>query len=106
MLDYKLGLMSRMRKCAASIPSSGVLEVFLRYTVDPGTGMAKGAGVEPLNSSLARDSDAAALECIRSAHVNATLELPEAKPDEGEFHWATEIILPLENDRSYLFFSR
>ncbi|HMJ16483.1 MAG TPA: hypothetical protein VK524_33950, partial [Polyangiaceae bacterium] len=65
MLDYKLGLMSRMRECAAKIEAEGKVNLFLHYTTDPGTGVAKGSGVDPLDSSLDRDADESALDCVR-----------------------------------------
>jgi hypothetical protein len=105
MLDYKLGLMSRMRACAASIPGNGTLKLFLHYTIDPGTGTAKGSSVEPLDSSLDRGSDAAALDCVHAAHADSAMPLPEAAPDQLEFHWATEIAFPLKEDRAYQFFA-
>ena len=62
MLDYKLGLMARMRECAAAIDTEGKLNVFLHYDAQPGTGVAKGSGVDPIDSSLDRDADEAALD--------------------------------------------
>ncbi len=106
MLDYKLGLMARMRECAAGIDTQGKLNVFLHYETQPGTGLAKGSGVDPIDSSLDRDADEAALECVRQAHVSAPMPLLEATPEQREFHWATEIIFPLEDDRAYQFFAR
>ena len=106
MLDYKLGLMARMRECAAAIDTEGKLNVFLHYDAQPGTGVAKGSGVDPIDSSLDRDADEAALDCVREAHVSAPMPLPEAGPEQREFHWATEIIFPLERDRAYQFFAR
>lgn len=106
MLDYKLGLMARMRECAAAIDTQGKLNVFLHYEAQPGTGVATGSGVDPIDSSLDRDADAPALDCVRQAHVSAPMPLPEAGRDQREFHWATEIIFPLEDDRAYQFFAR
>ncbi|HEY6556986.1 MAG TPA: hypothetical protein VI072_06920 [Polyangiaceae bacterium] len=106
MLDYKLGLMARMRECAAAIDTQGKLNVFLHYETQPGTGVAKGSGVDPVDSSLDREADEAALDCVREAHVSAPMPLLEAGPEQSEFHWATEIIFPLEDDRAYQFFAR
>jgi hypothetical protein len=106
MLDYKLGVMARMRDCAATIESAGSLDVFLHYKVDARSGTAVGGDVEPLDSNLNRDSDAAAIECIRKAHANAVLPMLEPEADQGEFHWATEFVFPLEHDRAYEFFDQ
>jgi hypothetical protein len=106
MLDYKLGLMAKMRECAANIQSSGTLNVFLHYETEPGTGVAKGSGVDPLDSTLDSEADAEAIECVRSAHVEGIMQLPEAHDEQREFHWATEIVFPLAKDRAYQFFAR
>lgn len=106
MLDYKLGLMARMRECASAIDTQGKLNVFLHYETQPGTGVAKGSGLDPIDSSLDREADEAALDCVREAHVSAPMPLLEASPEQSEFHWATEIIFPLEDDRAYQFFAR
>lgn len=103
MLDFKLGLMSRMRQCASSVTAEGPVTVFLHYSFDPGTHLATGTEVELIKPTT-KEAEAAA-ECIRTALVGSTMPMTE-EPANGEFHWATEFGFPLEKDRAYQFFAR
>lgn len=106
MLDYKLGLMSRMRACAGDVAGAGTVHVFLHYTVDPQTNVAIGAGVDPIESTLDADADRVALSCIQGALAGWPMPMIDAAPTQRDFHWATDIVFPLERDNAYLFFTR
>jgi hypothetical protein len=102
MLDFQLGLMSRMRDCAGSVAWEGTVRVYLRYAIDPATHLATGTDVEAIEPT---PGTASAVECIRTALVGSTMPMVE-EPFSGEFHWATELAFPLEKNRAYLFFSK
>jgi hypothetical protein len=102
MLDFKLGLMSRMRECAGSVAWDGPVTVKLHYAFDPATHLATGTGVDTIEPTPGTES---AVECIRTALVGSTMPMVE-EPTGEEFHWATEVVFPLEKDRAYLFFSK
>jgi hypothetical protein len=102
MLDFKLGLMSRMRECAGSVAWQGPLQVKMHYAFDAGTHLATGTDVETVQPTAGAES---AVECIRTALVGSTMPMIE-EPSGAEFHWATEVVFPLEKDRAYLFFSK
>lgn len=102
MLDFKLGLMSRMRECAGSVAWDGPVNVYLHYSFDAATHLATGTDVETIKPTPGTES---AVDCIRTAFVGSTMPMVE-EPARGEFHWATEVMFPLEKDRAYLFFSK
>lgn len=106
MLDYKLGLMDRMRDCLDGRGlSSGRVEVFLHFSVDDRRWQGAGSGADLLDSTLEPELDAVFLECLTAAHGDAVLPL-EALPEDAEYHWATHFDVPFEEDDSYLFFVR
>lgn len=102
MLDFKLGLMSRMRECAGSVTWKGPLRVYLRYAFDAATHLATGTDVETIEPTPGSES---AVECLKIGLVGSTMPMVE-EPTRAEFHWATEFVFPLEKDRAYLFFSK
>jgi hypothetical protein len=108
MLDYKLGLMSEMRRCLSGHRlSEGRVDVFLHYKVNPQHGFATGSNVELLDSSLSdKEQDQVVLECMASAHKDRMMRMHKPGPQQQDFHWATEFALPVENDRAYHFFIR
>jgi hypothetical protein len=106
LLDFKLGVLSRMRECDDELLNAkGKMQVFLHFAVDA-LGTAQPSSAELVNSTLPQGLDEEALECLRDAHMGSALALvgDEAKAG-GPFHFGTEITLPLDKDPAYQFFA-
>jgi hypothetical protein len=107
MLDYKLGVLSRLERCLSEQKldkEAGSVTLFFHYSVDPSLRQARGTSAGLLDSSLSREADAPFLQCLEQAHAGASMPWHDPPPSGNEFHWATDIVLPLEDDGAYDFF--
>jgi hypothetical protein len=105
LLDFKLGVLSRMRDCDDEVLSAhGKMQVFMHFAVDPANGQASASSAELLDSTLPEELDEQALTCLRDAHMGAQLSLA-GEADGDSYHFGTEITLPLDRDPAYQFFA-
>ncbi len=105
--EYKLGLLYRMRQCQGGLAGAkGKVSAFLHFRVDPATGLAEAERPELIDSSLPQGVDARALECLRKAHASTELDLRTEPLREDHFHWATDVVFPLDEDPAYELFAQ
>jgi hypothetical protein len=108
MLDYKLGVLSRLRQCFTERgveQPQGTVTVFLHYQLDEDSTEALGSEVDMLDSSIPSGADSAFYACLQTAHLGAAMAWRDAPPVRNEFHWATDFALPLEDDGAYAYFA-
>ena len=108
MLDYKLGVLSRLRQCFSERgveQRQGTVTVFLHYQLGEDGSQAHGSEVDLLDSSIPSEADSAVYACLQTAHVGSAMAWRDAPPARGEFHWATDFALPLEDDGAYAYFA-
>lgn len=108
-VDYKLGLLARLRECLGDDWSAdGTVNMIFHFDVDAETLAAFGTKAELFDSTISPENDERLVECATDAHRDQVLSLPESRvgPYTTNHYWGAKIEFPLGQDNVYKFFAK